>query len=134
MGARLEQSDPLAGDLKTRFVEHVVAEAAVENLDAALLERAEMAEKIRQHECEQRRLRKLTAVQPDREPPVGNDGVRIRPGLTDRDLAESETLVERDRGDQVRRMYADFVEAANHRGGSGAARVRSVTRRARHSI
>ena len=84
-----------------------------------------------QHEGQQRRLRELAAVQPDGEPAVGDHGVRVGKGLARRHLREAEPLVERERGQHVRRVHADFVKAADH-AALPAPRRRS-TRRARQS-
>ena len=117
MRARLEQADRLSRGLDARLVEHVVAEPAIQDRDAALLERLDLVAQVRQHEGDQRRLRQLAAVQADREPAVADGSVRVREGLAGRDLREAEPFVERERCDRVGRVHADLVKAPDHRGG-----------------
>ena len=71
-------------------------------------------EEVGEHEGQERRLREFVAVQADREAAVGDRRVRIRESFARRHLRESEALVERERLQHVRRMHADFVEAADH--------------------
>ena len=120
----------LARRFEARFVEDVVAEAPVEDLDAGALDRADVFEEVGEHEGQQRRLREFVPVQADREAPVGDRRIRVRESLARRHLREPEPLVERERREHVRRVHAHFVEAADH----GDSRPRRSATQAREAL
>src|SRR6185503_2406796 len=126
MGARLEQANHLACRIDARFVEDVFAEAPVDDLDAASLDRADVAEEVGEHVRQKRRLREFVPVKSDHEAAVGDRRVWVRKSLARRDLRKPEALVERERAQYVRRMHAHFVKASDHG-------RRSRMRRAKHS-
>ena len=110
MRGRFLHAHRLAGRIeKSEFVERIFADALPRDLDAELFDAVHVLRDAGLHVGDGGR-RKLELVQPDVQPPVGHDAVRMRPGVGGAALAEPESFVEGDRIGDVRRLDADFVK------------------------